>query len=514
MANGYISVNGSLVAQGTVDHPVVFTAESTQWSGIAVNTGGALNFDYTEISKADNAILCYGAITLTNSTVHLCENGVTLQSTTSPIIQNNQLFDCNSYGLKMSSVASSFGTPVRDNEIYQNGIGVMLYNSTYSLSYNDIHNNTTHALHASSKSSATISHSYLGLTDGTNPEILLIDAYPVIDNQSNDIIFDFGTQSSYSIYNQSSRLSSYSCRGNYWGTTNPFTITYSFYPTSWPVTYSPISNTANTSYREASVEDLLLLAIGHENQGNYQEAESIYKSIVSTYPDSLESLQSLGHLLNCNTSGGQGYEDLRQYYLSVAQDTLHSDISYYAEDYAILCNRRLQMFDEALRDYENQLINPLNAMDSLFTEIDIVQTIQEANASNVGRYALSRSELQRVQKREQELFGLLTREFKPANGTPNPSVPFKLHSAYPNPFNPTTTISYSIPAAAAVELSIYNVKGQKVVTLVNQHQEAGEYSAQWNGTDEQNNPVASGVYFYKLSDDSGRSSVQKCLLLK
>jgi hypothetical protein len=87
-------------------------------------------------------------------------------------------------------------------------------------------------------------------------------------------------------------------------------------------------------------------------------------------------------------------------------------------------------------------------------------------------------------------------------------------SVYPNPFNPTTTISYSIPAAAAVELSIYNVKGQKVVTLVNQHQEAGEYSAQWNGTDEQNNSVASGVYFYQLSDDSGRSSVQKCLLLK
>lgn len=93
------------------------------------------------------------------------------------------------------------------------------------------------------------------------------------------------------------------------------------------------------------------------------------------------------------------------------------------------------------------------------------------------------------------------------------TIAFRLVN-HPNPFNPTTIISYSIPAAAAVELSIYNVKGQKVVTLVNQHQEAGEYNAQWNGSDEQNNPVASGVYFYKLSDDSGRSSVQKCLLLK
>ena len=87
-------------------------------------------------------------------------------------------------------------------------------------------------------------------------------------------------------------------------------------------------------------------------------------------------------------------------------------------------------------------------------------------------------------------------------------------SNYPNPFNPSTTISYSIPAAAAVELSIYNVKGQKVVTLVNQHQEAGEYATQWNGTDSENNPVASGVYFYRLSDDHGNNKVQKCLLLK
>ncbi len=87
-------------------------------------------------------------------------------------------------------------------------------------------------------------------------------------------------------------------------------------------------------------------------------------------------------------------------------------------------------------------------------------------------------------------------------------------SCYPNPFNPNTTISYSIPAAATVELSIYNVKGQKVVTLVNQHQEAGEYATPWNGTDSENNPVASGVYFYRLSDDHGNNKVQKCLLLK
>ena len=86
-------------------------------------------------------------------------------------------------------------------------------------------------------------------------------------------------------------------------------------------------------------------------------------------------------------------------------------------------------------------------------------------------------------------------------------------TAYPNPFNPTTTISYSIPVDGEVELSIYNVKGQKVTTLVQQHQEAGEYATQWNGTNSDNKPVSSGVYFYKVVTNKA-TIMKKMLLLK
>ncbi len=104
---------------------------------------------------------------------------------------------------------------------------------------------------------------------------------------------------------------------------------------------------------------------------------------------------------------------------------------------------------------------------------------------------------------------------------------FNLHS-YPNPFNPSTTISFKISRKDAkhAEIVIYNLKGQKVKTLecdeslVTKADGVG-YSITWNGRDENNRPVSSGIYFYKLclSSDSSRKSgnyseLRKMILLK
>ncbi len=86
-------------------------------------------------------------------------------------------------------------------------------------------------------------------------------------------------------------------------------------------------------------------------------------------------------------------------------------------------------------------------------------------------------------------------------------------SNYPNPFNPTTTISFSLPEDGDVELSIYNVKGQKVKQLVNDQLSAGQHSIEWNGKDANNKSVSSGIYFYKISTGNS-SAMKKMLLLK
>ncbi|MDD4155361.1 MAG: T9SS type A sorting domain-containing protein [Candidatus Cloacimonetes bacterium] len=88
-----------------------------------------------------------------------------------------------------------------------------------------------------------------------------------------------------------------------------------------------------------------------------------------------------------------------------------------------------------------------------------------------------------------------------------------LSQNYPNPFNPTTNIKFNIPAAGNVNLSIYNVKGQLVKTLANDNFTAGEHIITWNGNDNNNNSVASGVYFYKL-DTNNKTEMKKMLLMK
>lgn len=90
---------------------------------------------------------------------------------------------------------------------------------------------------------------------------------------------------------------------------------------------------------------------------------------------------------------------------------------------------------------------------------------------------------------------------------------YRLEQNYPNPFNPTTIIGYQVQRAGHVTLSIYNVLGQLVNSLVDDMRSAGEYSVQWDGQDESGRSVASGVYFYQLKVDDFLSS-KKMVILK
>ena len=76
---------------------------------------------------------------------------------------------------------------------------------------------------------------------------------------------------------------------------------------------------------------------------------------------------------------------------------------------------------------------------------------------------------------------------------------FSLGQNYPNPFNPETEISYNIPEACNVTLDIYNIKGQKVATLVEGYKDAGSYIVKWNSRGANGHQVASGIYFYRLT---------------
>ncbi|MBC8402295.1 MAG: T9SS type A sorting domain-containing protein [Candidatus Marinimicrobia bacterium] len=103
-------------------------------------------------------------------------------------------------------------------------------------------------------------------------------------------------------------------------------------------------------------------------------------------------------------------------------------------------------------------------------------------------------------------------------GTDNDSqtlpTQFSLEQNYPNPFNPTTSITYQLHASAAVKLTIFNILGQNVRTLVNEAiQSTGEYMVQWNGLNDAGIPVVSGLYIYQLESENNLQT-KKMLLIK
>ena len=84
---------------------------------------------------------------------------------------------------------------------------------------------------------------------------------------------------------------------------------------------------------------------------------------------------------------------------------------------------------------------------------------------------------------------------------------------YPNPANPGTTIKYTLPDAGRVSIKIYNVMGHEVADLVDAGMPAGSHIIRWDGGDKSGNPVASGLYFYRIQYDK-RMLAKKFLLLR
>ncbi len=88
-----------------------------------------------------------------------------------------------------------------------------------------------------------------------------------------------------------------------------------------------------------------------------------------------------------------------------------------------------------------------------------------------------------------------------------------LHDAYPNPFNPMTTIRYDLPEAGKTSLAIFDLAGRRIRTLLDGEMPAGRHSSIWRGRDDAGRPVSSGVYFYRLTAPGYRDS-RKVLLLQ
>ena len=88
-----------------------------------------------------------------------------------------------------------------------------------------------------------------------------------------------------------------------------------------------------------------------------------------------------------------------------------------------------------------------------------------------------------------------------------------LEQNFPNPFNPVTTLRYTVPEKEIVNISVYDMRGKLVKTLVNSFQSSGKKTVHWNGTDSRDNTVSAGLYLYKINAGIF-SQTKKMILLK
>jgi len=96
---------------------------------------------------------------------------------------------------------------------------------------------------------------------------------------------------------------------------------------------------------------------------------------------------------------------------------------------------------------------------------------------------------------------------------PQRPTAYVLHQNYPNPTNPSTTIRYALPEEGRITLSIFNVSGQQVRTLVNEWQQAGTHAVHWDGKDESGREAGSGIYLCRMKTGAF-SQVNKMVLLR
>lgn len=114
-----------------------------------------------------------------------------------------------------------------------------------------------------------------------------------------------------------------------------------------------------------------------------------------------------------------------------------------------------------------------------------------------------------------DLYGVIVSGTQDTDVESRRSVPtkFELEANYPNPFNPETTIRFGIPEKNHVTVTVYDLMGRKVKTLMNAIKPAGQYQTVWDGMDDAGNPVVSGIYFYEVRNGND-SQIRKMTLLK
>ena len=274
------------------------------------------------------------------------------------------------------------------------------------------------------------------------------------------------------------------------------------------VSFVPFDMQANeTIIRETQSSGMFENGYAHMLNGDYRNAIESFNCVLADSLINENDVVSLYAMFECYKQLGEIilFEDvINQYLANDNYSLLHKPM----KNVRALIFRETERFSLAIDHYESILLNNPSFQDSCYAVIDLGDTYLESNLRSSGQltqYIPVSYEIHQLNR--ETLLNSIANLYMTGNSTGS-TPPIQLLGNYPNPFNPSTTIRFQMKADSNVKVDIFNIRGQKVTTLLNESRPAGLNSVIWDGRDSKKSPVSSGVYFYRI--ESSTSKTAKC----
>ena len=246
---------------------------------------------------------------------------------------------------------------------------------------------------------------------------------------------------------------------------------------------------------------------------DYRGAFDLSIEIIVDFPEMDDSLQALTYLPFL----GKALDEDINALVNFMEDIDHPNLERMAEKTIAIARMVNSEFAEAIVLYDEIIRTAPNPIERLMAELNQAYCHLQMKENGLRSFTDLSVHKPNNFDEYQELYDLLMNQI--INQEEKEELPVEipektqLLSNYPNPFNPSTTISFDLSADGNVVIDIFNIRGQKVKTLVNEHFNAGTHNVVWNGFDDNGRNVSSGVYFFKMQTE-GFTSTRRMVMMK
>lgn len=507
-------INGILEADGTSSDEITFdrSGASGTWDGIRFQSGSSGTLDYCTILNAVNgvrftsadgqisnceisdntgyAIMCYYSDPLIGPENDIHDNGDGIFALgAEPWIFENDIYDNSGDGITLinNSPADIRGYPTGggENDIHDNGgYGIYAeYQCNASVNSNDIEDNASYEVRAKYSNTVQAQYNYWGMYPPSSGEFLATDGATIYYTPG---------------------LSS-------------------------PVTALRAADSRSKAVRQDFFDERLKEALELQLEGKYEEALNIYQSVIQKgTADEATSHYVLGEIYRCYSKVKKdGFID----YLNLSVRNLISENSTLfrfaleLESKELISRGQFQQASEKLQQVRDKTADNLEIHKYSLFNLGYVHLVLLKDAAQAGTYfdeliseypsdnlvehvkLLLGEDRSAAKEKSQAHDPIAAKEIDdPSHGKAGLPQHYALLGNYPNPFNPSTTIAYSLPTQSWVELVIFDISGRRVRAYQIPSQTQGYQSIQWDGVRDNGSVAASGVYFYRITARSLHSN--------